>query len=479
MALAAIVEELQFDRIVSRLLHINRRGLLLVILAGIAATAVADWRAGDVSLGGLYIIPMLLAPMVLPSRASIVVLALTCAFLRCTFDDSHDMLQYGLRFLTSVSSYLIAGLYVSTLIRNREIALQHVAQLTREQRLRNEAQERLETLVESSPAGILTLDQKGNIIAANHAAHALFGLDDNRILEGRSIKSYMPVLMDALRIGAGDEPFRTAAQAQGRKENGDIFLADLWFSTYDAHSGTQLAAIIVDSSEEMRNREQQNLRQLTTSSRLVAAAVLHEIRNLCGAISVVYSNLAEKETPCRVEDIKGLETLVKGLGRVASLELYGKEPEVLEELSLQQVLDDLRIVVEPSWRDDNGCIHWSLPSAPIRVLAERYGLLQVFLNLAQNSYRAVQASTVRALTIHAAVSGNRATVTFRDSGCGIENPQYLFQPFQQGADVTGLGLFISRVIVRSYGGELKFQPVKQGCAFVVELPLVGVRHSNV
>ena len=149
----------------------------------------------------------------------------------------------------------------------------------------------------------------------------------------------------------------------------------------------------------MRNREELQVQQLSTNSRLVAAAVLHEIRNFCGAISVVYSNLKERSSPCRVEEIQGLETLINGLGRVASLELYGKGQSTIEEVPLQQVLDDLRIVIEPNWHDSDGCVTWNVPDSNVRVLADRYGLMQVFMNLAQNSHRAVQASAVRRLTI--------------------------------------------------------------------------------
>ena len=47
---------------------------------------------------------------------------------------------------------------------------------------------------------------------------------------------------------------------------------------------------------------------------------------------------------------------------------------------------------------------------------------------------------------------------FEDSGPGIAAPERLFQPFQQGAEGTGLGLYISRAVLRSYGGDLRFEP---------------------
>lgn len=476
MATAAVSERFTVQKGVQVLLNTSRGRVLAGIAVAIPAIAYIDWHWISISLGGLYIFPMLFAATVLSSRAT-VGLALLCAILRCCFDDSHFAYQYAIRFSTSFATYVISGLFIVAVMRKREMALEHLALITREQRLRNEAQERLKTLVESSPAAILTLNQKGIVLAANHAANVLFGLEGDRTLEGLSIRPYMPVLTEAVRLGTGGKALRTSAQSQGRRQNGEIFLADLWFSTYPTGDGTQLAAIVVDSSEEMRDREQENLRQLSNHSRLVAAAVLHEVRNLCSAISVVYANLKDRNEPCRVEEIQGLEALITGLSRVASLELYGRERGSLEGVPLQQVLDDLRIIIEPSWQEIGGSVFWKVPDSTLRVLADRYGLMQVFLNLAQNSHRAVQASAARNLSIRVETCNQRAVLRFEDTGCGVRDPQRLFQPFQQGADVTGLGLFISRVLVRSYGGELRFQPVETGSSFVIELPLFAGRKT--
>jgi len=154
---------------------------------------------------------------------------------------------------------------------------------------------------ESSPAAILTLDGSGKVLAANSAANGLFAIPDGQVLHGRPIGDYLPLLADALRLDSR-EGFRTAAQCQGRNQNGEIFLANTWFSSYVAPEGARLAAIVVDASEEMRDREEQNLRQLTEGNRIAAAAVSHEVRNLCVAISLVCANLKDKDSLAQDED---------------------------------------------------------------------------------------------------------------------------------------------------------------------------------
>jgi signal transduction histidine kinase len=184
------------------------------------------------------------------------------------------------------------------------------------------------------------------------------------------------LLSDALGVESGVEGFRTAAKCQGYRETGEIFLADTWFSSYRAPQGMRLAAIVVDSSEEMRDREEQNLRLLRRSNRIAAAAVSHEVRNLCGALSLLRANVEEKLGLSQDEDFKGFATLIKGLDRIARLELDARAHEQLEEVPLQSVLDNLRIVIEPDWQECDGLVRWDLPEGIPAVVADPSGLLQ-------------------------------------------------------------------------------------------------------
>ena len=76
------------------------------------------------------------------------------------------------------------------------------------------------------------------------------------------------------------------------------------------------------------------------------------------------------------------------------------------------------------------------------------------------------------LTISSAVEADSVVIRFEDTGVGISSPDGLFRPFQQGADATGLGLYVSRAILRSFGGELVFEPRAEGCCFAVRLTRV-------
>lgn len=458
---------------VSAFLGARKSTILAVTAIAIALIATLDWHVGNTfSLGLLYILPMVLGALVL-RPGEIALIALLCAFLRACFDVPSTHLELVLRFIFASLSYFISALLVTALVRNRQLVVENLRRVQMEQALRREAEEQLRVLAESSPAAIVTTDQRGVILAANKAAAGLFSVSEGESLHGRVITNYLPLLEGALRMDAAADGFRTAAQCYGRREDGEMFLADTWFSTYRGRDGLRLAAIVVDSSEEMRDREEQSLRQLHRHNRIAAAAVSHDVRNLCSAISMLTNAVGVKHGLTGDEDLENLVRLVKGLEHIAQLDLRTQAQDAVEQVALRSVLDSLRIVVEPNWRESNGSIEWRLPEILPQVIAEPHGLLQAFLNLAQNSHRAVQECEVRELTISATVTEEAlVTIRFEDSGPGVARPERLFQPFQPGAEGTGLGLYISRALLRSYGGELRFEPCERGSCFIVELQAI-------
>jgi PAS domain S-box-containing protein len=123
-----------------------------------------------------------------------------------------------------------------------------VAELVRNRRLNLEAQERFKALVETSPAAIVTVDERGFIELANRAAKDLMAPRDGRLV-GTPVAAFLPELHHALRWEEAPQ-FRASMQCKGHKGNGESFTADVWFSTYKEGTAPKLAAIIADVSDE-------------------------------------------------------------------------------------------------------------------------------------------------------------------------------------------------------------------------------------
>lgn len=445
------------------------RALLMTVLI-----AVVDWRIeGNIPLGFLYLFPMLLVGSVL-NRWQIAVAAAVCTVLTEVFDSYEWSPIVIPRNILIFAAFFCMGLFVYEVVRSRQTELAHTQEIEREARARSEAEEQLKILIESSPAAVFTTNSEGAILLANEAAHRLFMVPAGT-LAGRSIRDFLPSLVHVQPPRAAGEkvrPIRTAMQCRGRRQNGEVFLADIWFSTYSTSAGPRLAAMVVDGSEDLRNREELSLQQLLAGSRILVGAVSHEIRNVCGAIAMAHANLSRnaalKPSLEKNKDFEALGSLILALEKIAAMDLR-QVTDQASSVDLGSLLEEFRIVAEPSLEDQDIQLRIDIDPAMPLVWADRQSLLQVFLNLTKNSARAMLNEPLRELAIEARTEQQRVTVRFRDTGCGVKHPDRLFRPFQQQAEVTGLGLYLSRAFMRSFRGDLRYEPEAHGSSFIVEL----------
>lgn len=452
----------------------NRKRFLVAAIILVAAIAIIDWQTKPfISIGFLYLFPIFLVAGFLP-RWQIVVLALVCAILQELFSELPSSEAVYRLFMAS-AGFTGTGLLVSEIIRNRQMALDHLAEVEQQVALRKEVEEQLQVLVESSPVAIVTTDSEGTILIANEASQSLLAAGGAPIV-GQRIGEFLPALQSAVRTQHSRQ-FRTELRCRGKRKNGELFVAAVWFSTYVTPRGPRLAAIIVDLSEELRDREDLSLDHLLKNTKILMSAVAHEMRNLSGAVLVVHKNLSRLPGLQNNEDFRALGTLIEGLGKLSEMELRPAVDQHLDTLELSSVLDELRVLLEPSYREAGIEIIWKVPEDLPLVFADRYGLAQVFLNLSLNSLRAMGNTPKKRLTISSSVKADSVVIRFEDTGVGIASADGLFKPFQRGADATGLGLYVSRAILRSSSGDLSFEPRGEGCCFAVSLARVVERQE--
>jgi len=252
----------------------------VLIASGVAVLAIAGfdwWTKPYFSVGFLYLFPIMLAAAFLP-RWAIVVLGIGCALLSERFSNL-DPSDSTIRLTFETLALCGCGLFTSELVRNRRLSLS--------------AQERLRVLVETSPAAIVTIDERGFIELANRAATDLMVPRDGHLI-GYPIAAFLPELHHALRWE--DRPqFRTSMQCRGHRGNGETFLADVWFSSYKDGAHPKLAAIIADVSEEQAHPSASN--SVAVSSEERAQLTSREL----DALRLVVQGLANKEIASRME----------------------------------------------------------------------------------------------------------------------------------------------------------------------------------
>jgi len=375
-----------------------RAGLLIGIIA------LIDWRVDlNISFGFLYLFPMMLVGTVLPPW-QILCTAFACTFLSDVFDPFPFTLGVSLPtdilVFTSLSG---TGLFVFEVTRSRRREMENLRRVEAEVAARREAEEQLEFLIDTSPVAILTMAADGTILSANSAAQRLFEVPPGQ-LAGKNICHYIAALGRVPSLNDTRQTFRTEMQCRGERATGDVFLANVFFSTYQTAVGPRMAALVVDASEELREREESNLEQLLAGSRILVGAVSHEVRNVCGAIAIIYENLVRSRALIGSQDFEALGALVETLGTIASLDLQQSSttPQI-GGLDLIETLDELRIVLEPYCQESGISVHWDIPAELPPVWADRHRLLQVLLNLTKNSERALEEAEIKRIDISVSV----------------------------------------------------------------------------
>jgi two-component system sensor kinase FixL len=419
------------------------------------------------SLRPLYLLSILISAWRI-SYFEIAVISLGCTLLPDFLDGVTWTRDLAPRLTAAFLAYLATGIVVRAMNRNRETLWANAQQLAGEAAKQEASEQEIRALVEKMPAALLTLDQRGKVLFANRAAHELLGLVPPSLLAG-SIERYVPDLARIFSISGVRHLVRTMVEGTAYRHNGEAFLAHVWVSSSGPPSVDGLTAVMFDASEQLRSREEAGFHSRSMSVRVIMQTYWHETRNLCSAMRVLVSSLMRRPSCSDAEELDGLKSLVDSLEKLAYSERGLVDEHERETASVRVALEHLRIVIEPSFQENQIALHWNIADNIPLVCADHHGLLQVFLNLARNANRALEDCERKEFTVTATVDDERISVFFHNTGPPIRDPEKLFVPFQEGASGSGLGLYVSRAVVRSYGGDLKWKAVMEGCCFVVEL----------
>lgn len=256
------------------------------------------------------------------------------------------------------------------------------------------------------------------------------------------------------------------------------------FTEDHLHLASAIAHQAAIAVEESRYHE-----ALVNAERLAAvgqtiAALSHHIKNIMQGVrfgaDMVRTAIKEDD-----KDLlgKGWKLVERNQNRIDDLMLdmlsYSKEREPsVEPTDLNKLCEDVLEIVRGRATDRKVAIEWRAGAGVSLVQCDPDGIHRAVLNLVSNAIDALQDREGAKLSVQALLEldGAWAKVIVMDNGPGIPAEKFedIFQPFvsTKGSRGTGLGLPVSRKIVREHGGDILVQSVMdKGSKFTIRLPM--------
>ncbi|HUJ95712.1 MAG TPA: ATP-binding protein [Terriglobales bacterium] len=360
-----------------------------------------------------------------------------------------------------------------------------VANITLEQRRRH-----METVLESIPTGVLSLDAGRRVTHANHALlrlfsprrtesgtpEALVGASLSEVFPAEVLEDLQPLLRRADRMGTTTTQMEIALSRA--KLNVAVTVATL------QHGGQGLGYVLVfeDLSDLLKAQKQAAWRE-------VARRVAHEIKNPLTPIALSAERIRRhlgKGTPPDSTSVEVLRGCAESIGSaVETLRTLVDEFSTLARFPTARPLPaNINSIVESALAMFNGRldsiqVQTFLGSDLPEVMADSEAIKRAVANLVDNAAEAVQGALLREIHISTSLVASRDAVeiVIADTGHGVtqELKEKLFLPyFSTKKRGTGLGLAIVSRIIEDHHGSIRVEENEPlGAKFVVELPVAA------
>eukprot|EP00930_Biecheleria_cincta_P101740 TRINITY_DN933_c0_g1_i1.p1 TRINITY_DN933_c0_g1~~TRINITY_DN933_c0_g1_i1.p1 ORF type:complete len:2241 (-),score=455.68 TRINITY_DN933_c0_g1_i1:336-6929(-) len=374
---------------------------------------------------------------------------------------------------------------------------QDVTQLKRETEKAETTAKDLSRIIDTANAPIFGVDKNLRVTEWNQMMSKISGISPGEAigqglldwLTEKTTQENIETVLRAALVGSETENFelRFNRRSKTGHESGQVVL--LLSATARLDSFGQITGVVSIGQDitEHKALEEKKMRFM--------AVVSHELRSpihgICGLSEAMVSSETDPSRRKQMSMINNcsmrLLDLVTNIMSVSSMRnktvKLNKGPcnitQIIEEtvhLLLHATDKRGKAVMKPDVKMINQVEEANLPI----IDADAYRITQVFNNLVMNALKFTARGTIR-LYAEEDKRANRVKVSVEDTGIGIGSAhlERIFEPFEQEDDSEartfegiGLGLAISREVVRRHGGEIVVtSQVGKGSTFTVVLPM--------
>jgi C4-dicarboxylate-specific signal transduction histidine kinase len=228
--------------------------------------------------------------------------------------------------------------------------------------------------------------------------------------------------------------------------------------------------VLIPEAEQDGHEKLPSLPFSTATSSVTMGILCHELSNMQSAAAAILTNLTRAYGLEQDQTAGALRTLLDSIAGFLD-SIRGEQREVAgRTVDICGIIDKFLAIASPAFRKAGISPVVDVPDG-VRVCGESGGLTQVLLNLALNAERALRTAPERRFGILGRVENGRCVLRVSNTGSCVAEPDSLFKPFSRGAAGRGLGLFISRAIIRNFGGELSYEEIASRPVFKIDLEL--------
>ncbi len=364
-----------------------------------------------------------------------------------------------LLFPTNISGKPIRELYQGLSKINEQIQQLKIENQQREQYF--------QTLLEHVATGIVTFNSKGFVLHANSAAKKMLGMEV--LTHINQIERINRNLFQAVQ---NIKPFDQKL-VPVTTERGTIELS-LKATSFKTNSDELILLSIQDIRNELDEKE------LDSWMKLIRV-LMHEIMNSIAPITSLAESLRQfftrdgrEAVPGEIDEktigmtVRGLNVInEQGNGLMHFVESYRKltrlpKPEK-KVFRMEDLLSRVKVLYLSLENSELVKLSVSVVPAEMELLADENLISQVLLNLLKNALEAISKQPDARILLTAKMADNkRPEICVADNGPGIpeEIIEQIFVPFfTTRENGSGIGLSLSRQIMRLHGGSLQVRSV--------------------
>lgn len=345
-----------------------------------------------------------------------------------------------------------------------------------------------ENILNDAADAIVLLNENDRITLWNKAAETLFGYTEDEMF-GKTLTRITPdhphAQEELVRLDQKirDKNFIRNQRMEFVTKDGRAMMVEMTRTALRNQRSDFIGSSVIlrDITQQEQLRQQVFQSEKLSAVGTLAAGIAHEVGSPLTSISSIAQILQMKIDDQEYKDKLGLiQQSIERISRTVRTLVDFSRPvaEKVENIYLNNLIEHVIRIIKYDKRLKHQTIETELEPTLGVTRASFDQILQVFINICLNAADAMEGQNDGLLKVKTWSSDSKIYAEISDNGSGIpaKNLAHIFEPFfttKKSGKGTGLGLWVSYNIIKSFSGDIKAESEEgKGTTFLISLPKV-------